>query len=138
MRASYVGQPHPTVEWLKNGEPVNPQVVSIILKEDETIFTIPRINVSDEGEYLCRLKNTAGTEVAKCQIDVEKKRVPKDYAAEEAAAEAKEKKKSAPRKPREPREPREPRFSLIFSILELINQIRLFKMILIQKTDRQE
>lgn len=108
LRASFTGQPIPEVEWLRNGEAVNPQTVSVITKEDETILTITRITLSDEGEYICKLKNLAGHESAKCQIDIEKPRVPKDYSVEEAAAATKDKKKttSAPRKPREPREPR--------------------------------
>lgn len=109
LRASFTGQPMPTVEWLKNGEPVNPQAVSVITKEDETILTIVRVTLNDEGEYICKLKNTAGTEAAKCQVDIEKPRVPRDLAAEEEAATIKDKKKAAPKKPREPREPRPPR-----------------------------
>lgn len=67
-----------------------------------------RMTAADEGEYICKLRNSAGHESAKCQIDLEKKFVPKDVTVDEPIA--KDKKRtttsSAPRKPREPREPR--------------------------------
>jgi hypothetical protein len=109
LRASFEGQPQPTVEWLKNGEPVNPQACTVITQNDETILTIARITLNDEGEYICKLRNTAGHESAKCQIDIEKPRVPKDYSVEEAVEEKKKDKKTASSAPRKPREPREPR-----------------------------
>ena len=56
------------------------------------------------------MKNSSGHESAKCQIDIEKPRVAKDYSVEETVEDKKKDKKttasSAPRKPREPREPR--------------------------------
>jgi neogenin len=106
LKASFIGTPVPTVEWLKNGEPVNPQSAVVKIIGDETILTIAKIQLSDEGEYICKLRNSAGHESAKCQIDLEKKFVPK--ADEPVASAVKDKKKSsdAPRKPREPREPR--------------------------------
>lgn len=83
MRASFTGAPAPSVEWLKNGEPVSLSNVSIKTTDDDTVLTINKVSLSDEGEYSCKLKNSKGIEVTKCQVEVEKPRVVKQVPVEE-------------------------------------------------------
>lgn len=71
LRASFSGFPQPNIEWLKNGEPVGP-TVSIRNTDFDTCLTISSIELGDEGEYSCRLTNSAGMEITKCQIEIEK------------------------------------------------------------------
>lgn len=75
LRASFDGTPAPSVEWLKNGEPVSQSNANIKTTEYDTCLTLNGVCLSDEGEYSCKIVNSAGIDVTKCQIEIEKPKV---------------------------------------------------------------
>ncbi|CAF0846330.1 unnamed protein product [Brachionus calyciflorus] len=70
LRASYSGLPQPSIEWLKNGEPINSALIRT--SDFDTCLTINSVVLGDEGEYSCKLTNSVGIEITKCQIEIEK------------------------------------------------------------------
>lgn len=66
------GQPKPTVEWLKDGQPVKPGE-RIRIESDERVHTLSITNVKldDEAEYTCIAKNIAGEASCKSEVLVE-------------------------------------------------------------------
>ncbi len=73
LKCQFTGIPTPQNQWFKNGEPLKTSS-KITLKafDDEASLTINNIEVSDEGEYSCKISNSQGFEICKCQLDVER------------------------------------------------------------------
>ena len=66
--------PPPTVEWFKNGEPVQPgDRIELVEYRDTGIYkiVIREALVSDAGEYGVRVTNKVGTDQSKAPLEVE-------------------------------------------------------------------
>ncbi len=99
LRALFTGVPAPTIEWSRNGEPLSTaKTITIAKSAEETTLTINKIAQSDEGDYSCRINNSRGMDVCKCNIEIEKQFKPAVYVDE-----VKKPEKKAERKP--PRAP---------------------------------
>lgn len=71
MSTFIVGNPKPTVQWLRNGKPVKDLPVT----EDNNVytFTLPNPKPDDSAEYTVRAKNTHGTAETTATLLVEGK-----------------------------------------------------------------
>lgn len=73
LRVTFRGNPAPAVHWFKNGEELAASSKMTIAKnENESILTLSGIQMMDEGEYSCKISNSRGMEVSKCDIELEK------------------------------------------------------------------
>ena len=73
LRVVFSGTPAPVVHWLKNGEEITPsRTLSITTMETESMLVFSGIQMSDEGEYSCKIANARGIEISKCEIELEK------------------------------------------------------------------
>lgn len=60
------GRPHPDIEWIKiSGAPIDLNRVRVVNGKG---IRIERVELKDEGEYLCKAKNVAGSEEAKASL----------------------------------------------------------------------
>lgn len=65
-----IGNPTPTVEWLKNGKPVKHKTVC---ENNTYVMVIKTSKLSDSGEYTVRATNKAGTVETKATVAIEGK-----------------------------------------------------------------
>ena len=73
LKCQFTGVPAPVNSWHKNGEPLKTNSrISVNSFDDEACLTIDKIEVADEGEYSCKISNSQGFEICKCQLEVEK------------------------------------------------------------------
>ena len=62
FKASFTGQPIPTVEWEKDGQVLDEtSKISIRTTEDTTIITLRRVNRDESGVYTVKATNPSGT-----------------------------------------------------------------------------
>ncbi|KIH53233.1 immunoglobulin I-set domain protein, partial [Ancylostoma duodenale] len=70
MEARVAGVPHPQVEWLKNGKPLQNYRAKIEHDAQSGIvsLTIPQMFNDDVGEYTCRASNIHGEATSNAQL----------------------------------------------------------------------
>uniref|UniRef100_A0A1I7RN68 Immunoglobulin I-set domain protein n=1 Tax=Bursaphelenchus xylophilus TaxID=6326 RepID=A0A1I7RN68_BURXY len=71
LKCVVTGVPVPTVKWLFNGNPIDPDNHREILYEDGVaILRIHNVSSNDEGNYVCVATNPIGTEVSAGSLKV--------------------------------------------------------------------
>ncbi|MFH4975264.1 hypothetical protein AB6A40_001973 [Gnathostoma spinigerum] len=79
ITVTVVGTPTPQVEWFKDGARIVPDNTHVITKHDEIDKFVLIINDAltvDEGRYVCKATNSAGTSEMTVNISVEKSKEP--------------------------------------------------------------
>ena len=83
FKVSFTGNPAPSIQWLKNGETLTAgKAITIVSNESESQLVIASAQLSDEGEYSCKISNHHGIAITKCQLELEKPRVIKQLTPE--------------------------------------------------------
>uniref|UniRef100_A0A7E4UT28 Muscle M-line assembly protein unc-89 n=1 Tax=Panagrellus redivivus TaxID=6233 RepID=A0A7E4UT28_PANRE len=75
LSVTVTGKPKPTVQWLKDGQPISPDGVHILEKSSPDFnyysITIKNAVVDDSGTYTARATNKAGTEESSAKFKVQ-------------------------------------------------------------------
>ncbi|CAI2304070.1 unnamed protein product [Caenorhabditis sp. 36 PRJEB53466] len=88
------GVPEPSVEWLKDGQPVQTDSSHVIAKVDGSgsySITIKDARLEDSGKYACRATNPAGEAKTEASFAVVKDLVPPEFVEKLSPLEVKEK-----------------------------------------------
>uniref|UniRef100_A0A8R1DN92 Ig-like domain-containing protein n=1 Tax=Caenorhabditis japonica TaxID=281687 RepID=A0A8R1DN92_CAEJA len=88
------GVPEPTVEWLKDGQPVQTDSSHVIAKAEGSgsySITIKDARQEDSGKYACRATNQAGEAKTEANFAVVKDLVPPEFVEKLSPVEVKEK-----------------------------------------------
>jgi len=71
FRCQVKGKPKPKIEWLKNGEVVSADArVEQTYEDDLATLVIKKVQLDDQGEYICRASNEEGSETSSAQMNV--------------------------------------------------------------------
>ena len=83
FKVSFTGNPAPSIQWLKNGEAITAgKSITLVSNESESQLVIASAQLNDEGEYSCKISNHHGIAITKCQLELEKPRVIKQFTPE--------------------------------------------------------
>lgn len=63
------GTPKPTIEWLKDGEPIHTTERHFFTAEDQLMIIVDTLP-SDAGTYQCQLNNSLGKEIGFSRLQV--------------------------------------------------------------------
>lgn len=88
------GVPEPTVEWLKDGAPVQTDSSHLIVKAEGSgsfSITVKDARLEDSGKYACRATNPAGEAKTEAMFAVVKDLVPPEFVEKLSPMEVKEK-----------------------------------------------
>ena len=76
LDARVSGIPEPEVAWMKNDHPVRTgERIHAEKDGDLHSLKISEVDIEDEGTYLCRARNTAGTATSMADLNVECKSI---------------------------------------------------------------
>lgn len=71
LRCEVKGKPSPNIEWLKNGEVLAIEArIQQTYEDDVATLVIKKINLEDNGEYICRATNDEGSDTSSAQVTV--------------------------------------------------------------------
>ncbi|XP_063057327.1 hemicentin-1 isoform X2 [Engraulis encrasicolus] len=64
------GTPKPVIKWLRNGEELTGAEPGVSIEEDGTLLLLASLSPLDNGEYVCKAVNDAGSTQKKYQLKV--------------------------------------------------------------------
>lgn len=91
IRCSFTAEPVPTIQWLKDGESFSGSGsrVQISSSEFDSTLRFQNVQSNDEAEYSCKISNSEGFEISKCNLEIEKPK-PKKVSKVEVAKPSKQ------------------------------------------------
>lgn len=74
LKCSVKGTPEPQVEWTKNGQILrSSDIMDLKYKNGVATLAIGEVYPEDEGDYVCKATNLAGTTTTRCKLTVIRK-----------------------------------------------------------------